>query len=282
MRGDVVGMLYLIGVEESKNEDKRQYSIFETRSESLLIGNKKLVVDLLKKYKMEAKNFCIHKGQIEIKKWPHKIKRSSELFTSTESDYVLLTSVNEQKFKVVSFRGVIYYFGAEELKRYIRQDKIANCDFTSNKETIYKSVDTYSIHNESNFEKFVVLKYEEFRAKTLMLGLDVSFKYIIEGKDVNLVEYTGTSNRVILPSFITTINKGAFKDEDITEIKLNEGLKYIGQEAFMDNKLSHIEIPISVEFIGGKAFYNNERLLGKDGDIDKNKVKLLNSEALVM
>ena len=272
-------MLYIARIDDREDGGESYYYMFETHTESLIYGNLKLATELLTSYKMEAKNFCIANGEIKIKQWPHKIKKSSEIRDSVKY-YILLTDKNKQQFKLVNVKGVVRYCSSNELRDLIEDKRIANCTYDKN--SGYKSIDTYTIPSSIKFEKRIELKYNEFRAKTTMLGLDTNFKYIIEGKDVKLVSYTGASKKVILPGFITTICKRAFKAAGVIEIILNNGLKYIGNEAFMGNELSHVEIPSSVNFIGRMAFHNNSNeLMGLD-KYDRKAVNVLNSKALIM
>ena len=272
-------MLYLIKIDDIPNCENT-YHIFETCTESLIISEKAVAIELIGKHKMEAKNISIHEGQIVIKQWPHEIKRSSDAANTLKSDYVILVNIDEQRFKLVNILGDVLYKDSERLKDSIKQGRVTNCEFTKRKHE-YKSVDTYIIQNDPKFEKHIAEKYETFRAKILALGIDISFDYLIENNEVKLTGYTGTSRIIILPNFITVIRRRAFYGKGIKEIKLNSGLKLIGREAFVTNKISSIVIPESVSFIGSNAFCKNNDLLNMNGYIDKNRVTLLNNKAFI-
>lgn len=64
--------------------------------------------------------------------------------------------------------------------------------------------------------------------------------------------------KVVLPKTLKVIGIGAFSDNEIKEVKLNEGLEEIKPLAFFKNKIEKIEIPSSVKNIGMQAFNNNE------------------------
>ena len=275
-------MLYLININDNLGVKREtEYSLFETNTESTLSGNREFVLELVQKYGMEAKNFSIKHGLIEPNNWPNEIRRTKEFNRSIEAKYILLANKEEKQFKIVEHTGYTGYCGPEKLKLYIEESKMANCTF--NKDTQeYKSVDTYIIKNDSKFSAYIALKYAEFRAKVWLLGLDISFDYTIEGEDVRLTRYTGTSRKVILPSFITIIRQNAFLGDYITDIKFSTGLKFIGSWAFDRNDIAYVEFPESVEFIGQKAFFENNMLLNTNNKLDENKYKVLNNKAIVL
>ena len=275
-------MLYLIGVWESRNEEHTIYSLFETNSESKIIGNKKLITEILRGHKMQAMNFSINKGKIELKQWPNGSSILSAHGQSSKMYYILLTNIDEQKFKLVNLLGSITYCSTAELKSLIDRRRVMNCCVMIDQGiTCYKSEDTYSINEDASFKKHIGIKYEEFRAKILLLGISTDFKYEIENKNVVLTEYTGRSKRVIIPGFITIISNNAFAHKGITDLRLSEGLKYIGEEAFLRNKIPEVIIPRSVKFIGDRAFFGNEGRLSPR-IYDTHAIKLLNNKTLVI
>ena len=78
----------------------------------------------------------------------------------------------------------------------------------------------------------------------------------------------------------------AFTEVAIETINLNEGLKVIGNGAFepfkMSDALSTIEIPSTVQLIGARAFNNNIRLFNNDGTLNMYKIKLRNSNTVMI
>ena len=65
------------------------------------------------------------------------------------------------------------------------------------------------------------------------------------------------------PDSLISIESNAFSVTGVngmTELKLNEGLRYIGRNSFKSNRLKTVEIPSTVEFIGQSAFYDNLKL----------------------
>ena len=82
--------------------------------------------------------------------------------------------------------------------------------------------------------------------------------YVIytDGDEKILVIYTGTETELILPSYITEINRFAFRDcTDLTSITIPDSVTSIGDYAFYYcSGLTSIAIPNSVTSIGESAF----------------------------
>ena len=274
-------MLYLIKIGEGHKAAKnhKDYYLFETNTDSLLHGDTKFVIELVEKYKLKPKNFILKNNQVEPSSWPHAIRSTSEQCGDFRATYILLSRENEQRFKTVNSDGDVFYTNENELKTLIQRSVMANCSLEKG---IYKSIDTYSISNSVNFEKQIASKYEAFRSKALLTGIDISFKYKIEENRVNLLDYTGTSKKVIIPSFITIINKQAFKEKEITELSLNSGLRYIGNEAFRESRIYHVDVPNTVRFIGKLAFHSNNRSVQNRYIYNKDEINVLNSNALII
>lgn len=81
------------------------------------------------------------------------------------------------------------------------------------------------------------------------------------GQDHIITEYTGESKIINIPDTINgnpvkAIGEGVFRDKDIVEVNIPEGITYIGKEAFKGNKLTEINIPDSVTTIKEGAFQN--------------------------
>lgn len=165
-----------------------------------------------------------------------------------------------------------------KLMEHIESEQIANCSFKNGE---HKSIDTYSIKVVKKFEQNIKQRYEEFIAKSLMLGLDMQFGYTVENREVKITRYTGASKRVILPNFITTVNKRAFVGGFIEELKLNEGLKYIGNSAFEFNAINQVVIPKTVEFVGYQAFRGNTKLISSGGEYT-NAVNVLSNKTILL
>ena len=88
------------------------------------------------------------------------------------------------------------------------------------------------------------------------------FKYVSNGKEIQINEYIGNGGNVVIPSEIdglpvTRIGNDAFKGKNnVTGVVLPETLEYIGEYAFydLDNLTGVLVIPKSVKTIGGHAF----------------------------
>ena len=175
---------------------------------------------------------------------------------------ILLAKTNDNRFKILVANATIQYISERELKSRILEGQLSNCDYLKdNIETIFKSIDTTTITRDKSFEKHIAKKYEEYIAKTKLLGMSSEFSYTIEGKEVKLKKYTGTSKKIILPGFITTITGNAFYGLKTEEVNLNDGLMYIGSSAFEYNNIESVRIPGTVKFIGSNAFSGNTALM---------------------
>ena len=264
-------MLYLLAVEDPEI-NTQAYFTFETHTESIIYGTTKCVRRLINACKMEPINMYLTSKGIQIKDWPQDIKRQPY------DGYILLAKLDNTRFKLVRTDGKVIYMNAEELTNNIKLNNVLNCSYENN---TYKSIDTYTITKNDKFDQHIAQKYKEFTAKMLLLGYDMKFDYNIENLEVRLLNYTGRSSRVILPNFITSIAKSAFASNDISEITLNEGLKYIGQHAFSRNDIKQVIIPKTVKFVGYRAFERNTSLADSDGDY-KETVKKLSNRTIIL
>lgn len=89
------------------------------------------------------------------------------------------------------------------------------------------------------------------------------FLYTIEGEEVYIQYYIGTSKDVVVPDEIdglpvTTIEALAFCEMQIDSVKLGKNVKTIEWNAFLNSTLKSIEIPESVVEIGRYAFENTQ------------------------
>jgi hypothetical protein len=77
-------------------------------------------------------------------------------------------------------------------------------------------------------------------------------------KSIN--SYGGIESTVTIPNQVEEIGLYAFDYAEITNLTLNEGLKYIREGALSDNIFSSITIPSTVEVIEKDALLDNENL----------------------
>ena len=270
-------MIYLINFDNRKVDGK--YTLFETHTDSMLRGNIEYIKELLIDYKLKIKNAHLKDGELQIKQWPHTVKQ-----TTNNSRYVLLSKINENKFKLVQHDRTIQFMSAEELKINIERSNVMNCayEIIEGVGDTYKSIDTYTITEDKEFEALIDSKYEEFSSKSRMLGLDMSFNYRVENKEVKLYSYKGESKRVILPSFVTSICSNAFVNTRIEEIQLNEGLNYIGHVAFENCRLKQLVIPKSVQLMYQRAFMYNGSDIYLQDKFNTKVVKILNDKMILL
>jgi len=95
-------------------------------------------------------------------------------------------------------------------------------------------------------------------------GKDSPFEFIIEGNEVKIIKYTGSSGAdIIIPSRysdipVTEIGNDVFRNKSIKSVKMFESLKRIGAFSFANCSITSLVIPNSAEIIGAGAFQNNE------------------------
>jgi hypothetical protein len=88
---------------------------------------------------------------------------------------------------------------------------------------------------------------------------DFQTSLLDDGKSVEITNYAGTKQIVIIPSFIngmpvTRIGDDAFKKKEITGVIIPDSVTAIGSRAFGYNPLSSVTIPAGVTEIGEAAF----------------------------
>ena len=195
------------------------------------------------------------------------------------AQFTVLCKVDD-KFKLVGHREKVGYVNTEQLREYVKEHNVTNCEIKTNGEFRFTGV--HELARDTEFEDYINKKYERYVLKSTLMGRNMAFDYIIEGKRIKLKKYTGTTKNVIVPEFINTIMNRAFQDTGIEQILIQDGLEYIGCSAFKDCKLSTITIPSTVKFIGKEAFHRNKRLLTSENEYREEKIKIINAETVAL
>ena len=268
-------MIYLLSTEKDTGSNDALYNLFETHTESTLEVNESYLTDIIGILKLKVKNVGLDGTNIQIKEWPHSLEYAHNNYGAKNSRYILLAQIDKDKFKITALNGFVSYIDTQSLRAKITADKVLNCTHT-------KNLDTYTIKKDIEFEKLIAQKYEVFRAKSMILGMDTSFEYKIENAEVKLTNYTGQSELVILPNFISTIVNAAFSYKGIEEIRLNENLRYIGNRALQGNNLKQIIIPNSVKLIHRTAFIDNKKSFYDGDEFEATKIKILGKDTIIL
>ena len=268
-------MMYVVSVEEDDKGIIENFTLFETSTESYFKVSEKELKQLKTDNRIKVMNMKVENEKPVPAQWCNMHRQIKD--TSYGPQYTLLCRTEEDKFKIVFYKDYVIYLSGEELRELIRENRITNCTIQNEE---YKSTCTYTIGHGINFKKFIDEKYNSFAAKSSLMGLNMSFEYIVEGREVKIRRYTGKSKTVIIPNFITSIMIEAFEDSRITKLKLSEGLKSIGQRSFGNCDIGEVVIPNSVVFIGRRAFYGNEHLVNDSGDY-KDTIKVLNPKTII-
>ena len=220
-------MIYVIRI-NNQLTDNTTYTCFDTDTESVFNGKLEDIKIWLSSQGISIENLKLIRDKPVIKQWFNKIHSSSGI-KNNGSDYILLSKMNEDKFKIVDYTGKVMCTAEDKLRKTIGRNLIANCKIRLGK---IVSVNTYDILEDIHFNEYIDEKYKIYSAKMSLLGQNVSFYYTIENEQVRLVKYTGTSKTIILPNFITIIMNRAFMDCPIDSITLNRGIRSIGCNAF--------------------------------------------------
>lgn len=221
-----------------------------------------------------------------------KYNGSYTLIEDTYANIILKKFSIEDKYLVSDARGVLEEIDSTfiVLKRNITNASILfNNGLTNWIEYMWNVVIEKQKHSYTEFEVKIKKEYDMFTTKCSLIGIDIQFEYRVDGEDVILTNYTGTSQKVIIPKFITIIGKNAFsvfwtkryKNKHIRSIKLNNGLKKISEGAFSFCKAKELIVPTTVEIIEKGAFYNSTLLDRNLENIESSKVKLINKSTIV-
>lgn len=264
-------MLYI--TEIHKSQTGTRYKLYDTHTGSARLCSYGFIYRYIRTG-TEIKNATVVDGTLVIKKWPNSIKT----FVNNEQsgcNNILIAKISDNKFKIVSNTDGELLIDDTDLKKLIVGNNVANCSYEMKQgEVVYKSIDTIDVTEDIEFNNYIEKQYSVFSAKSSLMGIDMSFDYEVEGKEVRLIKYTGTSKKVMIPSFITSIKWAAFFDQQIEHLKLTEGLKYIGESAFGYNRIGSLEIPDSLVLYWDGAFDNNSELYN-NGGVKVNKYTLI-------
>lgn len=181
-------------------------------------------------------------GHLNITKFTLPLTKKSSVYSENEKDNVekmVLPSKALGKMSGNTIQNVVIPEGYERLEK----EAFVGCSYVKNF-TFPKSLQVIGDRSFYNCNDLRVIEFNE--------GLENIGKEAFMGNSLVSVKF---------PSTLRIINDAAFatasKDPHITNIKLNAGLKYIGNSAFaLENDESEgvLEIPASVRYIGPFAF----------------------------
>ena len=267
-------MIYIIGTIYYANGTS--YRCFEVHTESIFTLSTNELCRLIDRG-ARIENATIANSSVSLENCINNI-HSENNGSNSGANYILLCKIAKDEFKLVDFNGNVTYREEKKLNRKIKSDRVVNCKIENEKMI---SLGTYTVKEDKEFNSTIAEKYKIYTAKTALLGKNMSFKYKIEGKQVKLYSYTGTSKTVIIPKFITSIMENAFLYCDIEELTLDNGLTHIGTSAFQGCSIGEVTIPETAQFIGQWAFYENKKLTTGDGNY-KSSIKISNKETIII
>ena len=268
-------MIYITGITHYTNFT--EYDCFESNTDSHMTISTDQLKTLLIKFGDNIVNAKLINNQISTEHCINSMISGDNRHRSG-AHYTLLSKISKDNFKLVNSNGITSYIGELQLRRYIQKKDVVNCKIEVDK---IVSNETYETRNDESFNRSIAEKYKIYLAKTSLLGHDMSFDYDIEGTQVKLQCYTGTSKQVIVPKFVTIIMKEAFTVTGIEKITLDNGITHIGEAAFQRCNLREITIPETVELKCPWAFYENKRLVGENDEY-KDTIKILSSKTVIL
>lgn len=269
-------MIYVLGIEE--NFDKSTSNIvFETNTESEFRCNEAFLKQLINARKIIVNNASIVDDKVVLQNWGQE-RRYNGLRKSTGAGYMVLCTINADRFKLARYDGSVVYVNHEMLSGYMQRKLVYNCVLQAGS---FMLVNTYDAIHSSELKEFIDKKYKRYTAMSALLGRKMTFDYEIEGANVRLLKYTGEAKDVIIPDFVTSINQRAFFKSGIDSVLLGDGLRGIGAHAFEECNLRSVTIPESVEFIGHEAFFGNKGLLTKKWQYT-DKIKLMGGSTVII
>ena len=284
-------MLYIIEVIGQKDNRKTEitgYKVLDTLSESPMFLTPIQLKRIFSSSTIQVANAKLHNNEIRVSEWVNEIATGSSYSSDSKKCPLILIAKRKDTYTVANYQGGMSKVNFEELRKYINNNRIANCmtHIDTEKDLKISRTDAYDIIEDRGFEEGIESKYKIFIAKLKLLGHgDTSFNYKIENKQVVLKLYTGSSTNIILPSFIAAIKDRAFSGANIETLTLNEGLSVIGRWAFESHdgqdKLKSLEIPSTVELIEQGAFFKRISLLNEEGTLNTAIVKLRNDNTII-
>lgn len=252
-------------------EEELDYLIYDEKTESTMGIND---LDVLNEYGIGLNNVRLKKedGKVVIYNVDDELGMLRSYGVSEFERYRMIENV-DGVYKAINIEAdFVQYVNEKDLESFK--------EFCSNYDCIREEyIGVEYIKTDNEFKREIDEEYEKYLKKMKVLGLDNSFKYKVEGKDVKLEEYTGSSNKVIIPNFITTICKEAFYRKNIKEVKMGNGVKHIGQRAFYKNNIESLELPNSLEYMFMSALHKNTNLITK-GELNKDRVKIDDSKCI--
>lgn len=258
-------------------EGRYKYTVYDARTESMteVFGGTGESFDIRG---LKISNESVLKGEY------NSLMKSEQ--KQKEGYYTLVAIIDGNTYKVVTTSGRAKCVTKSHMTRLTESDMVINCTIKNN--SIECTDDVWIANTDAEFKRYIIGEYEKYQAKSKLLGNNCNLSLDMIGNDVRVVDYNGASTSIILPNFITVINKEAFRESKISSIKLNKGLKLIGENAFTNSKLDKLVIPDTVEYVYSSALIVNKNFFKinkfgyeTDGIISKDRV-IMNKNTIII
>ena len=189
-----------------------------------------------------------------------------------ESNDIITVSISSD-CKIIS--AAASYFGNNVLKVIIPKSIVNICDNVFNR--CDKIIEVYNLSAIDIKKRDTQNGYVGYCAKEIYTSLDVpsqisidddGFVFYINGDVKSLVSYIGTETDLVLPSGITEIYYGAFRNQyTLNSVVIPDTVTHIGDSAFLRcEKMTKVTIPNSIVSIGDSVFANCKTLKFNEKD----------------
>ena len=210
---------------------------------------------------------------------PDILKYCREIRLGLQKDTVV-SVINGNEYKIAHmgryYNVRVRKINREKLIKSIHEGKVLNAEYNNGDIQIQGAYEI--INTEKEFKQSISKQNKVYKAKAKLLGVSGELEYIIEGTNVMLTGYSGTDKRLVIPEFITAIQREALSYKKIQHIVLPDSLKYIGDGAFRENNLETLDIPGGVVVLSPYSLDGNVKLTE---DL-RNNLRVLSKDTIVM
>ena len=160
--------------------------------------------------------------------------------------------------------------GIAEVSDVISDDFAA---ITANAEDLTSGFWQYSVNNDGTVN---IKGYTGF-ADTLNIPSKIDGRTVTAIGDYAFENNTNFDS-VVIPSTVTSINRGAFYGSGLTSVTIPSSVTYIGYDAFRETGLKSITIPSTVKSWGTYSYYEGSRAFY---DCDQLTTVVFNAESII-
>ncbi|NFB18517.1 cell wall-binding repeat-containing protein [Clostridium botulinum] len=199
---------------------------------------------------------------------PHIITISSYLESSTTGDVltnggdkILTWSSDDREIFNASFSAEkqIYLAEVTAKKDLTLKDNLINAEKAL--ETAKAAIK--SLNNKTSGKSALEERVNDVEKTVKDARIKFDEKTNFEFSNGRITKYIGNETDIVIPEAIkgekvTAIEDSAFKNKNLTSVKIPKTVESIGMQAFAKNSLTSIELPESLKYMGNIAFMGNK------------------------